>query len=253
MKKGIAIILVLTMITVMSACSTHTHPTSDYESSTHPPCEHPTLDYEKWGANLNKHWKTCRICHETILRDEHRLSSESKCNVCNSLILQREGFISVHTYDEHENIICMCDYDADGNEIGKIAYQYWYDDEGNITRIYEFTNNQLNSITDYHKEFEEYMIHHYEKYSNGYILSRTIYDNYGNVSGVQHFRANGYMDMCEDFQYVLNSNGEWIKTDYTIYYSGGVKIKTKYNELGVATSKVTYDADDNIISTEKLE
>ena len=50
-----------------------------------------------------------------------------------------------------------------------------------------------------------------------------------------------------------NDDGEWYESEATESHSDGKKIEAKYNEYGDTTSRVIYDADGNVTSSETWE
>jgi len=237
MKKIFAVLLACAMlISVLSACSSHSHTESG-----------------NWLADTTGHWKACDGCDEKLQSGEHTLNDESKCTVCGSEITDWGDSISVSTYDEQENIIRMAEYDADGKLLTETVYEYEYDSDGNLKKSKETIDGRLSSETEYTVSDGESIEAKYTQYNEDGSYFINEYDSNGNVIKMIDYDAEGNVTLQTDCEYAQNGDGEWYEVSRTEVYADGTKIEAEYNEQGDNTARTVYDADGNETSNETWE
>ena len=64
------------------------------------------------------------------------------------------------------------------------------------------------------------------------------------------YDAEENVNLQINYEHAENGDGEWYETSATEIYSDGTKIEATYNEHRNNTSRVIYDADGNVTSTE---
>ena len=238
MKKIFAIMIACAMLlAAMTACSSHSHTESG-----------------NWEADATGHWKVCGKCSEKTQTGDHVMDEDAvSCTVCGSRIIDWGDFVSVHTYDEHDNIIRMADYDADGNLLSESVNEYEYDANGNLLKCKETVDGLLSCESEYTViDGESVLVKDTSYYDDG-SKSTSEYDSNGNTIAHTYCDADGNMVMQSNSQYAQNDDGEWYESASTGIYSDGMKIEAEYNENGDATSRVTYDAEGNVTSSEAWE
>lgn len=237
MNKLFSVALSLVMIlAVMTACSSHTH-----------------TEGENWEADPTGHWKLCGECGEKTRSGEHTLNDESRCTVCGSEIMKWEEAVSVFTYDSHENIIRMAGYDADGNLRSENVNKYEYDDNGCLTKAEEYVDGQFFTASEYTVRDGESILTKFTHYNEDGSKFFNEYDIYGNVTVIIDYDAEGNVNLQSNSRYTENSDGRWYRAACTEIYSDGTKIEEEYEKSGFTTSRVVYDADGSITSTESWE
>jgi len=234
MKKLFAIMLACAMlITCMSACSSHSHTES-----------------ENWMADAAGHWKTCEGCEEKLQAGDHALNDESRCTVCSADVMAWDDSVSVYTYDEHDNLLQMADYDAEGTLLSEIMYEYEYDSNGNMLKSRETVDGFLTGESEYTVSDGESIITKYTQYNEDGSKFVNEYDSNGNDVALIDYDADGNVNMQTISQYAQTAEGEWYETTRTENYADGTKIEAEYNEQGDNIAWVSYDADGNVESSE---
>ncbi len=236
MKKFTAILMALIMIAALTACSSHSH-----------------TETGNWEVDAAEHWKVCGECGEKTQTGEHTLNDESKCTVCNSEIMDWGDSASVFTYDEHDNIVRTAEYDADGQLVSETVSEYAYDANGNLLKCKETVDGRLNSETEYTVSDGESIDAKYTQYNEDGSKFINEYDGNGNVIKLIDYDAEGNVTLQADSEYAQKSDGEWYEKSATETYTDGTKIETEYDEQHNATSRLVYDADGNVTTTEKWE
>lgn len=236
MKKLIAIILTLIMVTAMTACTAHSH-----------------TETENWEVDSTGHWKVCQECGEKAQSGDHTLNDESKCTVCGVEILEWDDSVSVHTFDEYGNLTRLADYDTHGELISDVVFKYEYDADGNITNTKEYIDGQFANESEFVVNDSENYIAKYTQYNEDGSMFINEYDSYGNITVLISYDAEGNVDLQTDSQYAQDAEGEWYESACTEVYGDGMKIEVEYNEQGDATSRLIYDADGNVTSDESWE
>lgn len=236
MKKLFTIMIACAiLLTVMTACSSHSH-----------------TETGNWLADATGHWKLCEGCDEKLQTGDHTMNDEFRCTVCGSEIIDWGDSVSVQIYDEHDNIIRMTDYDADGNLISETVNEYEYDANGNLTKDKQYIDGQLSGETEYTVTDGESVPAKYTYYYEDGGKFVNEYDSNGNIIKLTEYDADGNVDMQIISEYAQNSDGEWYESACTETYSDGMKIEAEYNEYDDATSRVIYE-NDTITSTESWE
>lgn len=237
MKKLFAIMLVGAMLTtVMTACSSHSHTQS-----------------ASWEADSTGHWKVCGGCDEKLQAGDHTLNDASRCTVCFSDVMDWGDSVSVYTYDGHENPIRMAEYDADGKLLTETVYEYEYDNDGNLKNTKEYIDGFFNSESEYTVSEGESILTKFTQYNEDGSKFYNEYDDNGNVVKMIDYDANGNVNLQTVSQYAQNDDGEWYETAGTETYADGTKIEAEYNEYSHNISRVIYDADGTVASTETWE
>lgn len=260
MKKLFAIMLACAMlISVMTACSepsTGGGETKDPGTETTPTTtalQHSHTESEDWVVDSVSHWKTCEGCDEKLQSGNHTLNDESKCTVCGSELIDWGDYLSIYTYDEHDNPIRMADYDADGKLLTETVYDYEYDSDGNLKKSKETIDGRLNCETEYTVSDGESIEAKYTQYNEDGSYFINEYDGNGNVVKLIDYDAKGNVTLQTDSEYAQNGDGEWYEVSRTEVYADGTKIEAEYNEYGDNTGRTVYDADGNVESTESWE
>lgn len=246
MKKMIAILAALAVTTTMSACGSN--PPADPSADTH---THTVSG--KWLADPAEHWQLCDECGEKAQAGAHTIDEAWRCTVCNSDIFEWDESTDVHTYDEYENIVRVAEYDLDGNVISEQVNENEYDDNGCVLYSKEYTNGNLVTETEYKVVDGESESVKYTYYSEDGTWFTNEYDDYGNVTVMVDYDAEGNMSMQTDSQYVENSNGDWYEAARTEVYADGTRIEMMLDEQGSIISNISYDADGTVTSNESWE
>lgn len=237
MKKLFSIIIACVMLLiVMTACSSHSH-----------------TETGNWIADATGHWKQCKDCDEKIQSGNHTLNDESRCTVCNSEVMESDESASVFTFDEHNNILRMAEYDKDGKLLSETVNEYEYDADGNLKKSKEYVDGRLSGETEYTVADGESIPTKMTQYSEDGTKSYNEYDAHGNVTLFIAYEADGTESMKSTSQHAQSGDGEWYESASTETYNDGTKIEAKYNEHGSNTSRVIYDADGKVTSNETWE
>lgn len=236
-KKLIALILACMMVlSVMTACS------SSDDAAT-----------SGWVADGKEHWKVFVESGEKTEVGAHELNEVNQCAVCGSEIWDFGDSVSVYAYDTYGNITRMADYDADGNLVSETVDEYEYDTDGNITKDKQYIDGVLSGETEYTVTDGESTISGFTAYYEDGSKSIAEYDANGNSVKLTDYDSDGAVVFQADSEYAEDSNGEWYESQCTETYSDGTKIECTYNERGDALSRVCYDADGNVESSETWE
>ncbi len=236
MKKTIVILMALVIAVAVTACSSHSH-----------------IESENWEADASAHWKLCEECGEKLQAGDHVMGDDVSCTVCGSTILDFEDLVSVYAYDEHGNMIKSAEYDADGNLISESVNEYDYDADGNPLKCKETVDGRLSSETEYTVIGGESVVAKYTYYYEDGSKFVNEYDGYGNVVLLIDYNEDGTVTRQTESQYAKDDDGEWYERSSTDTYSDGAKIEAEYDRYGYTTSRVIYDVDGNITSSESWE
>lgn len=236
MKKMIAIFATLAVMAAMTACGSHTH-----------------VDSGKWQADADGHWQLCDECGEKFRDGAHTIGDAWRCTVCNSDIFEWDESTQIHTYDEHEELIRVAEYDLDGNVISELVYDNAYDDNGCMLSSKEYTDGKLTTETAYKVVDGESKSDKYTYYAEDGTWFTNAYDDNGNVTVVVDYDAEGNVSMQTESQYAQGSNGDWYEAARTVVYDDGAKEELMLDEQGSITSSISYDADGNASAHETWE
>ncbi len=188
-----------------------------------------------------------------------------------------DGDKEVMYFDENENETACTTYDANGDILEELTYEYTYDKDGNIVLIKEYEDMSLTEETEY-----SYTTYKYAE-SATYRSKETIYygdekdiylynENHDFVS-ITQYDASGEVTRLSEFEYIYDDLGnclnekEFVNGDLTyeyeyscraddptyiyrskhVYYDkDGYKYVTFYNEQGHVKKEIYYDNDGEI-------
>lgn len=232
MKKLFSFILAAAMAASLTACAPkHTHT--------------PT---EGWELNAKEHWQLCE-CGETINTAAHAPDESSRCSVCGAEIWDFGDFVDVNTYNEYGDILRMTSYDANGNVIGDLRYEYEYDADGNKLLAKYYADGVLMDETAY----EEGLPVRYTTYYEDGTESFAEYDENGNVFHFVFYEADGAVSSETWSEFGFTADGESYESKNTMVDADGVKYIGEYNQQGDMTAWFCYDAGGNLLTEERYE
>ena len=239
MKKVIAILAALALITALTACGSDT--------------PHPHTQFGSWQGDASNHWKLCEECGEQVETGKHAMNDDFRCSVCNSDVYEWDESVSVCTYDEYENFIRMADYDLDGNLISEMSYENEYDANGCIVFTKEYTDGRLTGESEYTVVDGESRTVRNTYYSEDGTSFINEYDDNGNCVLLIDYDADGNETLKVESQYAEGSSGDWYEATATEYYADGTVSELAYDEQGSTISRLCYDADGNVTANEGWE
>ena len=236
MKKIIVSCTVLAMFLAITACSS---------------CKHENVG--EYQADPTNHWKVCKDCNEEVQKAEHTLDQDNKCSVCNSEIYEWTDTISVYTYDSHNNVTRLAEFEMDGRFICDNVYVNTYDEQGCLTKVEEYEDGRYVSLSEYKVVDGESLITKYTYHNEEGSKAVNEYDDYGNVIRLLSYDAEGTIEHTVDYVFVEDENGEWYNESAVENYADGTKIECAYNTYGEATSIVTYDAEGMVTCNQRWD
>ena len=226
MKKWIAMALACVMAaSAMTGCSSHTHTATG-----------------DWIVDAAGHWKQCSECEEKAEAGAHEFGDDFRCTACNSEVMEWEEGTSVYTYDRHNNIRRMAEYDTKGVLISELAYEYKYDPDGNVIGAMEYTDGVLTgericTVIDGLSMDTKYTTYNED---GGKFVNE--YDENGNCVKAVEYDADGQMVWEANSQYFQTLEGEWYECACTETYSDGTMTEARYDEDGHNLSWLMYDS-----------
>ena len=248
-KKILCGALSLAVAVALAACGTNPDTTPGTDSN-----DHTHVATGPWIADANSHWKQCELCQEPAVSQEHTLDDLSECSVCNSEILEFDGFVSIYTYDEHDNIIRMADYDEEGQVSDEYVYENEYDADGHIIKITEYMFGDLFGISEYAVRDGESMVVKFTGFdADDGTKFVNEYDDYGNVILLVTYDENGNELLRSESEFAQDEEGQWYESACIEAYDDGTKMEMTYDFCESILSRVIYDVDGTVTSNETWE
>lgn len=228
---------------------TDPQPTDPKPSDPNHTCQAMSDDYM---MDKDNHWQLCE-CGKILNKEAHKMQEET-CRVCSAEIYTDEydGITYLSMYNEYGDTILCQVYDAEGNLTLTETYAHAYNDQGiRISEKYYIDGN-LSCETTW--DVWGNMLSTIEYDESGDVINSLVYeltcDSQGNVLTEKHI-TNGVLTYEATFGY-KDDGTYWVVSD--IYYlEDGSKEESHYNEYGDTTSKVTYDAQGNVVDTYTFE
>ena len=179
----------------------------------------------------------------------HTLNEDSVCSDCGAEIWIYDESVDVYTYNEYGDLLRMSYYDADGNMLSGLQYEYEYDADGN--KLLERCHSD--GILEEETVFEAGNPLQYTYYYDDGTKSVSEYDADGNIVHSAYYDADGIV-ISEDWsEYAYTADGESYEARATMIDIDGSKYVSEYNEQGDQIAWIRYDADGSLKSEERYE
>lgn len=212
---------------------------------------HTALD--TWGADGSEHWKVCADCGEAFEKGAHTLDDSNICTECGAEIFDWGDSKTVNQYNEYGECTRFADYDENGDLTSETVYTYEYDADGNLLYYATSVDGVLVDETTYALIDGESIISGYTTYMEDGSKNVSSYDGNGNDILTVFYDADGNEDSREESEYALNADGEWYEAVNTSTETDGRVYVMKFSEMGEQTSRIIYDAEGDLVSTDEWE
>lgn len=204
-------------------------------------------------------------------------TSDGKNRIKSETYYFSDGTKEVTSFNEKELATLSAFYNADGDILEEVTYEYTYDKDGNVILIKEYEGSSLTretvcSYTTYkYAESATYIskdTRYYgeEKYvylydENNDDISITQYDANGEVVRLSEFEhtyddlgnrirekefVNGDLKHEYEYSYCADDPTHTYRSKHVYYDADGYKYVTFYNEQGYVTKEIYYDNDGEI-------
>ena len=211
-------------------------------------CGHSHSAVGGWEVNAKEHWQVCE-CGESLNTGAHTLSEESVCTVCGAEIWDFGDFVDVSTYTEQGDPLHMTSYDADGNVLSDMLYEYEYDADGNKLSHKYYGDGVLMEEAVYEAGVPTQYTSYYEDGTKGV----SEYDEDGNVVSYVFYDADGSVNSTTESEYAYTADGESYEAKNTMTDFEGAKYIGEYNEFGDQIAWIFYDVEGNLVTEERYE
>ncbi len=206
-----------------------------------------------WERDGSTHWKVYED-GTTSSPEEHTLDDLDVCTACKSQIWDFGNGVNVYDYDEQGNTVRTSEYDENGRLVYEDKYEYEYDADGNCIKDTCYVNGVLSSVTEYAINADGEMVTcAYTGYREDGSTSVCSYDDFGNITEILDYDADGNLWATTDYLYKADENGDLYTAKETTLFSDGTSSIYEYNEHCDYTVIGEYDADGNAVLEDSYE
>ena len=211
-------------------------------------CGHTHSAADGWERNAKEHWQICE-CGESVNTAAHTLDENNVCTGCGSEIQDFGDFMDVSTYTEQGDPLHMTSYDADGNVLSDMRYEYEYDADGNKLSHKYYGDGVLMEEAEYEAGVPTQYTNYYEDGTK----SVSDYDEDGNAVSTAYYDADGKVYSETQSEYAYTADGESYETKNTMTDMDGAVYISEFNEQGDQIAWICYDPDGNLMTEERYE